>query len=121
MVWENPLEEEMVTANHSSVLGWKVLLTEKPGGQRVGHDLATEYAVVRVFCIFPGGAVVKNLPVNAGDTGDVSSILGSGRVPEIGNGKQLQYACLGNSMDSGAWQVIVHRVAKSPTQLSMHT
>ena len=54
--------------------------------------------------------MVKNLPANAGD---VSSILGSGRSPGGGNGNSLQYACLGNPMDRGAWQATVHGVAKS--------
>ena len=50
---------------------------------------------------FPGGSVVKNLPVNAGDLG---SIPGSGRSLGEGNGKPLQYSYLKNSMDRGAWQ-----------------
>ena len=49
---------------------------------------------------FPGGSVVKNLPVNAGDVG---SILGSGRPPGEGNGNPLQYYCLENPMDRGVW------------------
>ena len=49
---------------------------------------------------FPGGSVVKNLPVNAGDMG---SIPGSGRSPGKQNGKRLQYSCLGDPMDRGAW------------------
>ena len=59
--------------------------------------------------------MVKNLPVNAGDTGDAGSIPGSGRSPGVGNGSLLQYSCLENSMDRGAWQTIVHGVAKSRT------
>ena len=47
---------------------------------------------------FPGGAVVKNPPANAGDTRDAGSIPGSERSPEVGNGKPLQYSCLENSM-----------------------
>ena len=58
--------------------------------------------------------MVKNLPANAGDTG---LIPGSGRSPGVGNGNPLQCSCLENSMDSGVWQVMVHRVAKSWTQL----
>ena len=57
---------------------------------------------------FPGGAVVKNLPANAGiagDAGDVSSIPGLGRSCGVGNGNPLQYSCLENSMDRGAWRV----------------
>ena len=51
----------------------------------------------------PGGSVVKNLPANAGDTGDGGSILGSGRSPGEGNGNPLQYSCLENPMDRGPW------------------
>ena len=66
----------------------------------------------------PGGAVVKNLLASAGDARDASSSLGLGRYPGAGNGNPLQYACLGNPMDRGAWQAIVHRVAKELTRLS---
>ena len=52
---------------------------------------------------FPGGSVVKSPPANAGDTGDVGSIPVSGRSPGGGNGNLLQYSCLENSMDRGAW------------------
>ena len=58
---------------------------------------------------FPGGSVVKNLPANAGDVG---SIPVSGRSPEEGNGNSVQYSCLGNSVDRGAWRSAVHGVAK---------
>ena len=51
---------------------------------------------------FPGGPVVKNPPANAGDTRDVGSIPGSGRSPGE-NGNSLQYSCLENSIDRGAW------------------
>ena len=53
---------------------------------------------------FPDGSVVKNLPANAGDPGDVGSIPRLGRSPRRGNGNPLQYSCLGNAMDRGAWQ-----------------
>ena len=56
--------------------------------------------------------MVKNLPVNAGDTKDTSSIPGSGRSPRGENGNPLRYSCLENSMDRGAWQATVHGVAK---------
>ena len=58
--------------------------------------------------------MVKNPPANAGDQGAIS---GSGRAPGGGHGNPLQYSCLENPMDRGAWQAIVHRVAKSRTQL----
>jgi len=54
---------------------------------------------------FLGGSVVKNLPASAGDTG---LIPGSGRFPAAGNGNSLQYSCLENSMDRGAWWAAVH-------------
>ena len=59
--------------------------------------------------------VVKNPPANAGDVG---LIPGSARLPGEGNGNPLQYFCLGNPIDRGAWWATVHGVAKSYTQLS---
>ena len=56
--------------------------------------------------------MVKNPPANAGDAGDMGSIPGSGRSPGEGNDNPLQYSCLENPMDRGAWRTIVHRVAK---------
>ena len=61
--------------------------------------------------------VVKNLPNSAGNVG---SIPGSGRSPGGGNGNPLQYSCLKNPMDRGAWWAMVHRVAKSCIKLSLH-
>jgi len=57
--------------------------------------------------------VVKNLPANAGDTGDTGSIPGLGRSPGEGHGNPLQYSYLENPMDRGAWWATVH--AKSQT------
>ena len=56
--------------------------------------------------------MVKNPTANARDVG---LIPGSGRSPKVGNGNPLQYPCLENPMDRGAWQAAVHRVAKSQT------
>ena len=67
---------------------------------------------------FPGGSEVKASACNVGDLG---SIPGSGRPPREGNGSPLQYSCLGNPMDRGAWQATVHGVAKSRTRLSNFT
>ena len=64
---------------------------------------------------FPNGSMVKNLPASAGDAGDTSSVPGSGRSPGVRNGNPLQYSCLENSMEGGAWQATVHGVAKSQT------
>ena len=60
---------------------------------------------------------VKSLPANAGDTGDAGSIPGLGRSPSIGNSNPLQYSCLENPTDRGAWQATVYRAAKSQTRL----
>ena len=59
--------------------------------------------------------VIKNPPANAGDIRDAGSIPGLGRSPGGGHGNPLQYSCLENPMDRGAWQALVHRVAKSQT------
>ena len=70
---------------------------------------------------FSGSLVVKNLPANAGD---VCSIPGLGRSPGGGDGHPLQYSCLGNPMDTGAWHTMVHGVTKESNAaepLSTHT
>ena len=56
--------------------------------------------------------MVKNLPANEGDARDLGSIPGSGRSPGEGNGNSLQYSCLENPMDRGAWWATVHSVAE---------
>ena len=105
-------------ATHSSILAWRIPWTEEPGGlqskgsQRVGHDWATEpslslsyinkhiYTHIHLSVDFPGGSDGKASAYNAGDPG---LIPGLGRSPREGNGNSLQYACLENSMDGGAW------------------
>ena len=67
---------------------------------------------------FPGGLTVKNPPVNAGDTG---SIPGSGRSPGEENGNPLQYTCLENPMDRGAWWATVHTVTKQLDMTDLKT
>ena len=67
---------------------------------------------------FPCGSVVKNLPANAGDVG---SIPGSGRYPGVGSGNPLQYSCLENSMDRGAWWTVVHGVPWLSASTHAHT
>ena len=64
-----------------------------------------------------GVVVVKNLPAYGGDVRAVGSIPGLGRSPGGGHGNPLQYSCLENPMDRGAWWATVHRVAKSQTQV----
>ena len=67
---------------------------------------------------FPGGSDGKDSACNAGDLG---LIPGLGRSPGEGHGNPLQYSCLENPMDGGAWWATVHRVAKSQTRLSDFT
>ena len=74
----------------------------------------------RKFLGFPGGSFGKEFACNAEDLG---SIPGLGRSSGEGNGSPLQYSCLENPMDRGAWQATVHRVAqiwRQLKQLSMH-
>jgi len=59
--------------------------------------------------------VVKNLPANAGEIRDTGSIPGPGRSPGEGHGNPLQYSCLENPMDTGAWQATIQKVTKSWT------
>ena len=65
--------------------------------------------------------VVKNLPANAEDARDMGLTPGSGRSNGDRNGNPLWYSCLENSMDRGAWQARVYKLAKSQTQLNTHT
>ena len=64
---------------------------------------------------FPGGSVVKNPSANAGDAEDAGSVSGLGRSLGGGNGNPLQYSCLGNPVDKGAWQATIQRIEKSQT------
>ena len=65
---------------------------------------------------FPGGLVGQDSTCSAGDTGDAGLIPGLGRSPGEGHGNPLQYSCLDNAMDRGAWRATVHGVARSRTQ-----
>ena len=64
---------------------------------------------------FLHGSASKESAGNAGDPGSIPEL---GKFPAEGNGNPFQYACLGNPMDRGAWQAIIHGVTKSRTQLS---
>ena len=66
---------------------------------------------------FPGGASGKTLPANTEDVRDLGSVPGSGRSPGGGHGNPLQYSCLENPMDRGAWRAVVRGVAKSRSRL----
>ena len=80
-----------------------------------------KHETIRLLCSvmgFPGGSVVKNLPASVGHARDMGLICALGKSPGVGNDSPLQYSCLKNSMDRGAWQAAVHGVAKSQTQLT---
>ena len=64
---------------------------------------------------FPGDSEIKNPPANARDVGDLGSIPGLGRSPGGRNGNPLQYYCLKNLIDRGAWQAVVHEVTMGRT------
>ena len=70
--------------------------------------------VVYIFLLknFPGGAVIKNPPANAGDAGATGSIPGWGRSPGGGHGNSLQHSCLEDSRDRGAWRATIHGVTQ---------
>ena len=67
---------------------------------------------------FPGSSVDKESASNAGDAGDKGLIPGPGRSPGVGHSNPLQYSCLENPVDRGAWQAEVYRVTKSWARLS---
>ena len=119
------LEKEMAT--RSSVLAWRIPGKGEPGGllsmgsHSVGHDWSNLAAGAGASQVV---LVVKKSPANAGDTRDRSLIPGLERYPGGGNGNLLQYSCLKNPTDRGAWQATIHGVTKSLIrlkQLSRHT
>ena len=73
------------------------------------RPLATSHELMRASQV---ALVVKNPPANAGDKRD-TGLIPVRKSPREGHGNQLQYSCLENPIDRGAWQVTVHRVAKS--------
>ena len=79
------------------------------GSHRVRHDLAHIHVAYQV------ALVVKNLPANARKARATVSIPGLGKSPGEENGNPLQYSCLKNPMDRGAWRCAVQRIAKSRT------
>ena len=104
---------------HSSTLAWRIPPTEEPGrlqsmgSLRVRHDCVTNFHLG-----FPGGSDGKESACIAGDLG---SIRGLKRSPGGGHGNPLQYYCLENPTDRGAWQATVQSVAQRwtrPKQLS---
>ena len=102
-------------ATHSSILACRIRWTEEPGGlQSMWSESDTTERLTLLFGVSQVALVVKNPPTNAGDLG---SMPGLGRSPGDGNGNPLQYSCLENPMDRGAWWVTVHGVSKSWTRL----
>ena len=101
---EDPLEKEM--AIHSSTIAWKIPWTEEPGwlqftgSQRVGHDGETSLSLSFTW-------------ESACNAGRPRFSPGLGRSPGEGNGNPLQYSCLENPMDRGAWRAAVYGVVKS--------
>ena len=85
--------------------------TENEWGTYTAPDIRIIALGIRYLLYgFPINAVVKNLLASAGDARDVDSI------PGLGNGNSLQYSCLQNPMNRGAWWATVHRDTKSRTQ-----
>ena len=74
-----------------------------------------KYIHIHIYMGFPGDSVVKNLPTNARDVKEAGSVSSSGRDPGGGHSNPLQYSCLENPMDRGAWWATVHRVSQSQT------
>ena len=76
------------------------------------------FVVIVINGGFPAGAVVMNMAANAGNAGDTGSIPESGRSPGVGNGNPLQYSCLENSMDGGAWQATYNPCSHKETDMT---
>ena len=108
--------KKFLKAGHSSVLTTRCV----PGRVQTGSGrmFPSNWCCLCCCGVFPGGSEVKAFAYNAGDLG---SIPESGRSPGEGNGNSLQYSCLENPMDWGAWWATVHGVAKSWTRLSDFT
>ena len=93
-------------------------------GMFLGKKRSQCFGYIRIYMAFQVVLVVKNLLASAGDMKVAGSIPVSERSPGGGHGNPLQYSCLKNAMDRGAWQATVHRVTNSRTrlkQLSTHT
>ena len=91
------------------------ILVSQPLDGPVVHTLIQPlWTGCRLYARHSDGSADKESACNEGDVG---LIPGSGRSPGEGNGNALQYSCLGNSMDRGAWWATVHRVAKNRTRL----
>ena len=86
---------------HGAASAMRTCLVQNVDSAEVETFLAlAKISFLIYFLDFPGGSVVKNLPADAGDAGDLGLIPGSGKSPGVGNGNLLQYSCLGNHMDT---------------------
>ena len=101
--------------SHLPSLSCTVLLTDLKKKKKILNYLTK---CIAIQLGFPGDSVVKNPPAKAGDSRDVGSIPRSRQSPEGGNSSPLQYSCLENPMDRGAWWATIHGVPKSQIQLS---
>ena len=110
-VWSVPSMLQLFGCPESSYFFYTV--QRKNTNERFGQCYIHRSPALILYLSFPSGSLIKNLPANAGDTRDEVSIPGSGRSPGVGNGNQLQYSCLENPMNRGAWQATVHGVTKS--------
>ena len=97
---QTPVSASVGKGNHLSA--------EKLENPGLVHWLAVCFGGFAKISLCEVVLVVKNLPTNAGDIRDVSSVPGLGRSPGRGNGNPLQYSCLQNLMDRGAWWATVH-------------
>ena len=82
------------------------------------HFLLKVVVLVLIYLMHhipPGWASLVALPTNAEDSGDMDSVLESGRSPGEGNNNPLQYSCLENAKDRGVWQAAVHGITNSQT------
>ena len=94
-------------------LGHLTLHVLQQAAQCLGMGQYAKLSQYKLISGFPGGSAVKNSPASARAAGDAGSIPGPGRSAGRGNGNLLQYSCLKNPMDRGAWQATVHEVAKT--------
>ena len=105
-------------ATHSSILAWRIPWIEQPGRlQSMGPQVQTRPSKFHVSLGFSGASDGKE---SACSMEKLCSVPGSGRSLGEGNGNPLQYSCLENPMDGGAWWATVHGVSKSQTRLSTH-
>ena len=105
--------------------GWTSTLIQRKGcwAERkcpLNHFSGLIYLTLRLMWGFPGGSVGKSSACNLRDKGDAGSIPGLGRSPGGEHGNPLQYSCLENPVDRGAWWATVHGVTESQTLLRTH-